>query len=76
MPPLLLIYGVNDEQVGIETADRFVAALDQTGLKEVTYIRLGQVGHCPHSLKRVSFLPPIVNDFFVRTLKPNEPKAP
>ena len=75
IPPLLLIYGVDDEQVGIETADQFVMALDQSGVKDVTYIRLARVGHCPYSLKRVPFLPPIVNDFFVRTLKPDAPKA-
>ncbi len=32
---LMLIYGVDDEQVGVETADRFVIALDQAGVKDV-----------------------------------------
>ena len=68
-PPLMLIYGVDDEQVGVETADRFVVALDQAGVKDVTYHRLAKVGHCPHSLKGVPWLVPTVNEFFERTLR-------
>ena len=75
-PPLLLIYGGNDEQVGVETADQFVVALNQAGLKDISYHRLGPVGHCPYSLKGVPFLPSIVNDFFARTLKLHEPNSP
>jgi dipeptidyl aminopeptidase/acylaminoacyl peptidase len=40
-PPLMLIYGAADSQVGVETADRFVLALHQAGLKDVSYHRLG-----------------------------------
>jgi acetyl esterase/lipase len=68
MPPLLLIYGGADDQVPVETADQFVVALDRTGLKDVTYHRLAYVYHCPHSLVRVAWLRPVVNEFFVRTL--------
>ena len=68
-PPLMLIYGVDDEQVGVETADQFVIALDQAGAKDVTYHRLAKVGHCPHSLKGVPWLVPTVNEFFERTLR-------
>lgn len=75
-PPLLLIYGVDDEQVGVETADAFVVALDRAGIKDVSYQRLAKTGHCPHSLKGVTFVRPIVNDFFVRTLSLAEPKKP
>ncbi len=39
-PPLLLMYGVADDQIPIETADQFVAALDRAGLKDVSYYRL------------------------------------
>ncbi len=67
-PPLLLLYGGADEQVPVDTADRFVLALGQAGLKDVSYHRLAYVDHCPHSLVRVPALGPIVNDFFVRTL--------
>jgi acetyl esterase/lipase len=67
-PPLLLIYGVDDAQVPVETADRFVIALARAGLKDVSYVRLAHVDHCPHSLIRVPFLRPVVNDFFLRTL--------
>jgi acetyl esterase/lipase len=67
-PPLLLIYGGADEQVPVDMADRFVLALDQAGLKDVSYHRLAYVDHCPHSLVRVAALRPIVNDFFLRTL--------
>jgi acetyl esterase/lipase len=67
-PPLLLIYGGADEQVPVDTADRFVLALGQAGLKDVSYHRLAYVDHCPHSLVRVAALRPIVNDFFLRTL--------
>jgi acetyl esterase/lipase len=69
MPPLLLIYGEADSQVGIETADRFVLALNQASLKDVSYYRLGKVDHCPHSLIQVPWLVPAVNAFFVRTLE-------
>jgi acetyl esterase/lipase len=69
VPPLLLIYGVDDNQIPIETADRFVAALDQAGLKDVSYHRLAKVGHCPHSLIRVPWVSAVVDEFFVRTLK-------
>ncbi|MFO1006393.1 MAG: alpha/beta hydrolase [Planctomycetaceae bacterium] len=68
-PPLMLIYGVDDEQVGVETADRFVIALDHAGVKDVTYHRLAKIGHCPHSLKGVPWLVPTVNEFFERTLR-------
>jgi acetyl esterase/lipase len=67
-PPLLLIYGGADSQVGVETADRFVTELREAGLKDVTYYRLGKVDHCPHSLIRVPWLGPAVNEFFLRTL--------
>jgi acetyl esterase/lipase len=67
-PPLLLIYGVDDDQVPVESADRFVLALGQSELKNVSYYRLAHVGHCPHSLIRVPGLRAVVNEFFVRTL--------
>ena len=46
-PPLMLIYGGADSQVGVETADRFVMALHQAGLKDVSYHRLGHRGPLP-----------------------------
>jgi len=55
-------------QVPVETADQFVTALDRAGLKDVTYHRLAYVYHCPHSLVRVPWLQPVVNEFFLRTL--------
>jgi acetyl esterase/lipase len=67
-PPLLLIYGGADEQVPVETADDFVAALGRAGLKDVSYYRLAYVDHCPYSLVRAPSLRSVVNDFFVRTL--------
>ena len=68
-PPLMLIYGEADSQVGVETADRFVDALRRAGVKDVSYHRLGAADHCPHSLVRVPWLVPAVNEFFVRTLR-------
>jgi dipeptidyl aminopeptidase/acylaminoacyl peptidase len=68
-PPLMLIYGGADSQVGVETADRFVTALHQAGLTDVTYHRLGKAEHCPYSLVRVAWLVPAVNEFFSRTLR-------
>jgi acetyl esterase/lipase len=67
-PPVLLIYGGADEQVPVETADRFVAALAGAGNRDVSFHRLAGVGHCPYSLVRVPWLQPVVNDFFARTL--------
>jgi acetyl esterase/lipase len=67
-PPLLLIYGVADDQVPVETADQFVLDLGRAGLQDVSYYRLAYVYHCPHSLVRVPFLRGVVNDFFLRTL--------
>ena len=67
-PPLLLIYGVADAQVPVETADRLVLALGRAGLEDVSYYRLARVDHCPHSLVRVPGLRPVVEEFFVRTL--------
>jgi acetyl esterase/lipase len=72
-PPLLLIYGGADDQVPVETADRLVIALDRLGHKDVSYHRLAQVGHCPYSLERIAFLRPVVNDFFLRSLRHSEP---
>ena len=66
--PLLLIYGVDDAQVPVETADRFVLALGRAGLKDVSYHRLARVDHCPYSLIRVRALGPIVNEFFLSRL--------
>jgi acetyl esterase/lipase len=68
-PPLMLIYGGVDTQVGVETADRFVIGLNHAGLKDVSYHRLGTVDHCPYSLIRVHWLVPTVNEFFLRTLR-------
>lgn len=68
VPPLLLIYGVADNQIPIESADRFVQALDAAGLKDVSYHRLAKVGHCPHSLIRVPWVDDVVQEFFARTL--------
>jgi acetyl esterase/lipase len=70
-PPLLFIYGEADTQVGVETADRFVTALADAGRKDVTYLRLAHVGHCPHSLQRVPIAKEAVDQFFVRTLEPH-----
>jgi acetyl esterase/lipase len=67
-PPLLLIYGCADGQVPIEAADRFVVALGQAGLKDLSYYRLAGVDHCPHSLVRIPYLKIVVNEFFSRTL--------
>ncbi len=67
-PPLLLIYGVEDNQVPVETADRFVLALGRAGRKDVSYYRLAHVDHCPYSLIRVPTLRPVVDQFFLRTL--------
>jgi hypothetical protein len=61
-------YGVDDAQVPVETADRFVLALGRAGLKGVSYHRLAHVDHCPYSLIRVPTLRPVVNEFFLRTL--------
>jgi acetyl esterase/lipase len=67
-PPVLLIYGGADEQVPVQTADRFVADLGRAGLQDVTYYRLAHVDHCPHSLVHLPELRPAVNEFFLRTL--------
>jgi acetyl esterase/lipase len=72
LPPLLLIYGETDEQVDVRTADAFVDALGRAGCKDVSYVRLAGVGHCPHSLKRVPYLKPVVNEFFARALGVSE----
>jgi acetyl esterase/lipase len=68
IPPLLLIYGVDDAQVPVETADRFVLALGKAGAKDVSYYRLAKVDHCPYSLIRVPMLRSVVDEFFGRTL--------
>ena len=68
-PPLMLIYGAVDTQVGVETSDRFVEALGRAGLKDISYYRLGTADHCPYSMVRVPWLVPAVNEFFIRTLK-------
>jgi dipeptidyl aminopeptidase/acylaminoacyl peptidase len=67
--PLLLIYGGADEQVPIESADRFVMELTRAGLRDVSYHRLAHAGHCPHSLERVPSMTAAVNEFFRRTLE-------
>jgi len=70
-PPLLLIYGEADRQVDVKTADRFVAALGEAGRKDVTYLRLAHVDHCPHSIQRIPYLTDAVAQFFLRTLRSN-----
>ena len=69
IPPLMLIYGVDDAQVPVETADSFVHALGRAGYKDVSYYRLAATDHCPYSLIRVAALRPVVDEFFVRTLR-------
>jgi acetyl esterase/lipase len=68
--PLLLIYGEDDGQVEVKTADRFVAALSEAGRQDVTYLRLAHVDHCPHSLERIPYVTDAVDQFFLRTLPP------
>jgi acetyl esterase/lipase len=68
LPPLLLLYGGADEQVPVESADRYVAELGRAGVQDLSYYRLAFVDHCPHSLVRVPFLRTVVEEFFVRTL--------
>jgi hypothetical protein len=41
-------------------------------MKDVSYYRLAEAGHCPYSLVRVRTLRPVVNDFFLRTLGAGE----
>ncbi|MES1213537.1 MAG: alpha/beta hydrolase [Singulisphaera sp.] len=72
LPPLMLIYGETDEQVDVRTADDFVASLSRAGHKDVTYLRLAGVGHCPHSLVRVPFTDAAVRSFFVRSLRADD----
>jgi acetyl esterase/lipase len=72
-PPLLLIYGEVDTQVGVETADQFVEALGRAGAKDVTYCRLGQVDHCPYTTVRVPWVVQSTNEFLIRILKPGDP---
>ncbi len=67
-PPLLLIYGEADNQIDVRIADRFVSELSRSGHKEISYFRLADVGHCPHSLIRVPYLRPVVIEFFQRAL--------
>jgi acetyl esterase/lipase len=69
IPPLLLIYGAIDTQVDVLLTDQFVAAIGRAGAKDVSYIRLANVDHCPHSLIRIGYLQQVVEDFFLRTLK-------
>ncbi|MFO1021273.1 MAG: prolyl oligopeptidase family serine peptidase [Planctomycetales bacterium] len=71
--PLMLIYGVEDNQVPIETADKFVVELQKNGLHDLSYHRLATVGHCPHSLIQVPWTRTVVNEFFARTLKLKDP---
>jgi dipeptidyl aminopeptidase/acylaminoacyl peptidase len=73
LPPMMLIYGEADKQVGVETSDQFAEALQKAGLKDVTYLRLGKVDHCPHSLIRVPWVASAVNEFFLRTLAADKP---
>ena len=67
-PALLLIYGASDLQVPIVTADEFVLALGKAGAADVTYHRLVDVDHCPHSLVAIPGLQKVVDEFFLRTL--------
>ncbi len=67
-PPLLLIYGVADNQIPVVTADEFVLALGKAGAADVSYYRLAYVDHCPHSLVAIPEMQKVVDDFFVRTL--------
>lgn len=75
LPPLLLIYGGVDTQVKIQITDDFVAMLGRSGHQDVNYIRLATVDHCPHSLIRIPYLRPVVNEFFARTLKLSKSQA-
>jgi acetyl esterase/lipase len=70
-PPLLLIYGTADAQVTVGPVDNFVLALHKGGQKDLTYLRLGLVDHCPYSLVKVESLYRIVDEFLIRTLMPN-----
>jgi acetyl esterase/lipase len=76
LPPLMLIYGGQDEQVDVRTADALVAALGRSAKNDVTYHRLADAGHCPHSLVRVAYLRGAVEDFFVRVLNPKPKPSP
>jgi acetyl esterase/lipase len=68
VPPLMILQGCADPYVSPEETDRFVAKLQKVGAPDLTYLRLGKVGHCPHSIVRVPYLQEAVVDFFTRTL--------
>jgi acetyl esterase/lipase len=70
IPPLLLIYGEVDAQVNVRTADALVEALSRAGQRNVGYLRLAGVDHCPHSLVRVEWVDAAVKEFLVKTLRP------
>jgi hypothetical protein len=44
------------------------AAAAALGRSHSCYLRLADVGHCPHSMARVPFFQSAVGDIFVRTL--------
>jgi dipeptidyl aminopeptidase/acylaminoacyl peptidase len=75
VPPVMILEGCADPYVSPEETDAFVAKLQKTGARDVTYLRLGKVGHSPHSIARVPYLKEAVVDFFSRTLTPPQGRA-
>ena len=72
LPPMLLSYGTTDNLVQIEPTDVFVRDMHQAGNKHLTYYRIGNANHCPHSLVRVPWMAQAVDEFFKRTLMGEE----
>jgi pimeloyl-ACP methyl ester carboxylesterase len=71
-----LIYGEDDGQVPIETADRYVLALQQAGHPDVSYQRLAGVDHCPHSIQKIPSADAFFHEFLKRILVDKQPSPP
>ena len=67
-PPFLLIHGTADKTVDVAHSDRFLAAMQKAGAKDITLLRIERAGHGVF-VQQAAKTKPAMEAFFRRTLR-------
>lgn len=67
-PSCFLIYGAKDNQVPISQADKYVFDALESGIENLSYLRLENAGHCPLFLEKSTSLAEYTIQFFKKKL--------
>jgi len=74
VPPMLLLQGTADPIVRVELVDAFIEKLKAAGAPDVNYVRVEGADHDVAYSDALNITRPAMDSFFVRTLKPRQPR--